>query len=58
MGMKGTIHILRIAFGGRDLLFKAFSSRPSLSSNTGGIVVPAGPLIRLLSVMVGVDLAA
>lgn len=45
------VHILRIVFAWRDLLFAVFSSGVAASSNTGGIVVPAGPLMRLLSVM-------
>lgn len=36
---------------GRDLIFNAFTSEIPESSYTGGIVAPAGPLIRLLSVM-------
>jgi hypothetical protein len=55
MKMGELIHIFRIAFGGRDLFFTAFNSWVSVSSNTGGIVAPTGPLIRLLSVMARVD---
>ena len=36
---------------GRDLLFSAFTSVMPDSSYIGRIVAPAGPLIRLLSVM-------